>query len=432
MPLLADRIGRKNILVFVNINAIVGTILYYCSKTIEELIISQTILGILFASNITVTVMVTSEYTSPRYRGVLVTLKAATFYWGLWVSNAIGTFFHWRNIVFVAFACCAHNLLCIFYKESPYWLASKTRFDECAKVHRWLKGTDEDSEEELRKLIISQEQLRNKAELKENTTFCEKVTKVFTVIRYKSFYVPLLYALLTISLFFFSGKMVCAVYVIDIIKTITPSEKTAYEGMLVLDAFTVLSTYVGCGLTKVLKRRTQLFVSTLIGMAFLFILSIYLYMINLNILSENKYISLFLLTAYSTAICAGPNIIPSCCMTELTPFKYRSYFLCYLAACNSILFATILKLAPLVFKHLGTHGAFFFYAMSSTVIVLVLYKYLPETKDLTIQEIQERVLQDVYHDRAGIKNETIPLKETVSEKKRNSYEVLPTVLMKSL
>ncbi|XP_069358318.1 facilitated trehalose transporter Tret1-2 homolog isoform X1 [Maniola hyperantus] len=410
LPLLAYRFGRKYILVLISVSALLGNIIFYCSTSMIELIVSQAIQGILAASITTITIMVMSEYTSPKYRGVLLAVKSATLYWGVWISNAIGTFYHWRNIGIVIFVCSIFNLSSIFYKESPYWLATKGRFEECTKVHRWLKGTGEDSEEELRKLILSQqEHLSLKAEIKGRATF-RKYFKILYILRCETFYKPFVYAIFPTCLYHFSGKMAYTVYAIDIIKKLTSSEKTAYGGMLILDAVTVLGMYLGCGLAKILRRRTQLLVFSSIGISFLFILSVYLYMVNINVLSDNKYVSLSLLTAFSLSIGSGPIILSACCAAELCPLRYRSYFLCCISIFNSIILATVVKFSPLLFKYFGTHGAFLFYAISSSVFLILIYKYMPETKDLTIQEIQERMTR--RDGRGHANRETLPLNET--------------------
>ncbi|CAH2240690.1 jg6644 [Pararge aegeria aegeria] len=415
LPLLAFRFGRKNVLFFISVNVLVGNIIFYCSKSVLELVISQVLQGALAASITTITIMVMSEYTSPEYRGVLLAVKSATFYWGVWTSNAIGTFYHWKNIGIVVFVCGIYNLSSICYRESPYWLATRGRFDECAKAHRWLKGTDLDSEDELRKLILSQqEHLENKAKLNKADKL-RKHIKIFNIIQCKSFYKPFVYSILPICLFHFSGKIAYTVYAIDIIKKITSSEDTAYEGMLIMDAVTVLGMYLGCGLAKFTRRRTQLLAFSCIGIGFLYILSSYLYLIKLNVLTENKYISLFLLMAFSISISGGPIILSACCSAELSPLRYRSYFLCCLSSFNSILLSSTVKFSPFIFKTFGLHGAFLFYAISASVFIILVYKYMPETKDQTIQEIQERITRGDPKDKGRvIETETVPLKDTES------------------
>ncbi|XP_045765834.1 facilitated trehalose transporter Tret1-2 homolog [Maniola jurtina] len=391
-PMVAYRYGRKIPLILVSVNVLIGNIIFYCSTSITELIFSQATLGMLVGSTLPITVMVMSEYTSPQYRGIFLTFKGATFYWGIWVSNVMGTFFHWRNISFLVFICGIYNLIsCIFYYESPYWLATNGHFDESAKVHRWLKGTDENSEEELRKLILSQkEHLNTKTRFNEQVKYSRSI-KILNIIRYEGFYKPLAYACLPMFLSNLSGKVACAVYAIDILKKITSSERMAYQGMLILDAVTVAGMYLGCALSKTVTRRKQLVSFSLTGVVFLYILSVYLYMIKYNVICENNIITLFLLMGYTISISCGPMILATSCSAELSPLRYRSYFVCCFGILCTIVFATTLKISPLVFRLCGTHGAFLFYAVSTSVFICLIYKYLPETKDRTIQEIQELI-----------------------------------------
>lgn len=137
LPLLAYQFGRKNIVVLVTFISLTGNILFYCGTSITELAISLAIQGTLAAFVSTVTMMVMSEYTSPKYRGVLLAMKTATFYWGVWISNMIGTFYHWKNIGILALVCTIYNLSSVFFKESPYWLASN---DVLMNVQKYTVG----------------------------------------------------------------------------------------------------------------------------------------------------------------------------------------------------------------------------------------------------------------------------------------------------
>lgn len=371
------------------VSTMASVLLFYFSTSVTELIISGFLQGMLQTIQIGVSIMVLTEYVSPKYRGIFITFKSATFYWGIWISNAIGTFFHWKNIGILIFTCCLYNFSILFWPESPYWLASKGRFEECAKCHRWLKGKDKDSEEELNKLILSSKENLKRRHENRKTNPKNVIIKFFNTVKAKRFYKPLLLAILTICLYHFSGKLACTGYVIDIIKTITVSESTAYEGMLVLDGITVLGMYAGVYLTKFFKRRPLLLISACIGVLFLFVLSLYLFLIHLNVISENKYLSLFLLMGFSLTISCGPMILSMCFSSELTPLKGRSIFVCIFTLATCSIMGSILKISPYIFKYFSSHGAFLFYAVMSSIFIFILYKVLPETKDKTIQEIEK-------------------------------------------
>ncbi|XP_045774311.1 facilitated trehalose transporter Tret1-like isoform X2 [Maniola jurtina] len=389
--------------------------------TVTELLISGFLQGMFPAVQLTGAVMVLTEYTSPNYRGIFLTFKSATFFWGIWISNAIGTFYHWKNIGILIFICCIYNTSLLFWPESPVWLATKGRFEECAKCHRWLKGVDKDSEEELKQLIYSQkENLRQKQERQLNKQkHC--VIKLYNSIADKKFYKPLLLCLLTSCLYHNSGKLACTVYAIDIIKAITVSESAAYEGMLVLDGVTVLGMYIGVFLIKFLKRRTLLLSTASIGVFFLFILSIYLYLVHFNVILESKYLTLFILTGFSVTISCGPMIMCVCLASEFTPIKHRSLFLAVYALLTNAVMGIVLKTFPYLFTYFNSHGSFLFCAIASSIIISIIYKVLPETKNKTILEIEK-----CFSDKKHVSKEEVELIDLKEESTKNIFPSVPT------
>lgn len=334
----------------------------------------------------TLLIVIVTEYTSPRYRGIFMTVKSTIFFWGVWIANATGTFSHWKNIAIFAFVCSAYSLTAFLWPESPSWLAMNGHFEECAASHRWLKGYDKESENELESLIKSQKEYRNASKRKEASL--SRLKNILETLKTKAFYKPLLLSMTVMSLYNFSGKFVCSMYSIELIKKITHSESTAYMGMLILEAVTIFSMQIGCVLSKFLKRRTLLLVSSSIGIMFLFLISLYLYLIELSVIAENKIISLLLLTLFSMTISCGPMILACTVYGELTPLRYRSSSLPALAIFSEILMASVLKISPNIFKIFDLHGAFLFYGLSASIFAFILYKYLPESKDKTLQEIE--------------------------------------------
>lgn len=386
LPILSRRFGRKVPFVILCINTLIGYVVFYFSTSTIILLISEIMQGMLIGSNMTLLILVVTEYTSPRYRGIFMTVKSTIFFWGVWIANATGTFSHWKNIAIIAFVCATVSLTSFCWPESPSWLAMNGRFEECAESHHWLKGFDKDSEKELEDLIQSQKEYIARCKKKEASS--KRFKNILETISTKAFYKPLLLSMTVMSLYNFSGKFVCSMYSIELIKKITKSESTAYTGMLILEAVTIFSMQIGCILSKYLKRRTLLLSSSSIGIMFLFIISLYLYLIKLSIVLENKIISLLLLTLFSMTISCGPMILACSVYGELTPLRYRSSSLPTLAIFSEILMASVLKVSPYIFKYFELHGAFLFYGVTASIFAFLLYKYLPESKDKTLQEIE--------------------------------------------
>ncbi|XP_072949867.1 facilitated trehalose transporter Tret1-like isoform X2 [Epargyreus clarus] len=388
VPILATLtglIGRKYSNLFIGIISLIGFIVFSCSTNATHLLISEIIQGSIVAALVTSAILIVTEYTSPSYRGLFLTIKSASFFWGLWVANTIGTFTHWKYIGILGGSCAIYTtLVSLYMPESPYWLANKERFNDCTSSLYWIRGSNDESKRELLNLLKA----RSNAET-DTRSFLSKIVEFKHAILSKTFYKPLLLSMLIITLNNFSGKYGFSVFAIDIIKNITNSESAAYSGMLILDGFTVFSTYVGSGLSKVIKRRTLFVASTLVAVLFLFIISIYLYLKSITVIVENKYVSIILLIGYSVALAVGPLILSTSLTAELIPVTHRTSFTLLMGIFTNLVFGTLIKVAPLLFGLLGDHGAFLFYGVSMTVCLIPIYAYLPETKDKTLMEIEE-------------------------------------------
>ncbi|PZC82619.1 hypothetical protein B5X24_HaOG210063 [Helicoverpa armigera] len=390
LPVFMKYIGRKYTFMFVCVSNLVSYVVFYLSVTVNQIIISQVINGINTGSHFTVSVMIITEYTSPKHRGFFLTVKSATLFWGIFMSNAIGTFFHWRNIGLVGIICSAYGLLiAIVLPESPFWLATKQRFDKCADTHRWMMGFSKQSESDLEKLINYQKNLNLEAQSK---SFDLKgyITGYLKVVSSRQFYKPLVLCLLVHSLYIFSGKVVFSVYAIDIISKITAGHHISpYTAMLVLDGVTVFCMYIGCLVAKVLPRKKLLIGSSLVGIGFLLSISLYVFLIKLSLVVENNYFAIFLLIGYSMGLCFGPVILTQTITGELVSIEARGLSSCCMDLSSKVLLGTLVKMSPFLFKTWGTHGAFLFFGLSTSLFLFLIYKFLPETKDMTLQEIAE-------------------------------------------
>lgn len=54
---------------------------------------------------------------------------------------------------------------------------------------------------------------------------------------------------------------------------------------------------------------------------------------------------------------------------------------------DNIVMGSVVKILPFLLSTIGAHGAFFFYGGSSLVLTLLIYYFIPETKDKTIVEL---------------------------------------------
>ncbi|XP_068624456.1 facilitated trehalose transporter Tret1-like, partial [Battus philenor] len=283
LTILPRYMGRKKCFLLISIAAMVGFILMYLSKTMVHLLISAIINGVLMGSHNTISIIIITEYSSSQYRGLFLTIKSASFLWGVWVANIIGTFIHWKYIALVGCVLTAYILLTtLIWPESPLWLASKGRFDECAVSHHWLKGHNRLSEKELDDIVNFYKEHKPSSDDKIKIEIGKMFKGYIDMFCEKSFYKPFLLSALINLLYNSLGKMTCTVYAFDILRTIMNSESAAYTGMLILDGVTIIGAYIGSGVSKFVRRRSLMLVTTSTGILFLYLLSLYIYLVNEN------------------------------------------------------------------------------------------------------------------------------------------------------
>ncbi|XP_039762982.1 facilitated trehalose transporter Tret1-like [Pararge aegeria] len=381
LPLFTKRYGRKLPQIITSLASMAIFIILYYSQSVIHILISEVLQGFLYAGNVTVRILVVTDYTSPKYRGIFLAIKSASFFWGIWVANAIGTFFYWKNIAILGFICAVYTLNVLLWPESPYWLASKGRFDECRKSFRQIHGINVKSERELKELIkVQTERFRIENEYGK--------MGVLEMVRSSEFYKPLLLSAVAIIQYHLSGKVVISLYILDIFKNITANEWSAYIAMLILDGVTVFGMYVGSFLSRVLKRRTLYMSCSFTGIAFLLTISLYLFMVRLNLLGENHFVTIALLCLYSISISCGPLILSISLYGELIPQKFQAISYTLVSLTFGIFYSTLIKVSPSIFRAFGIDGTFLFYAITCALCTIYLFLYLPETKNKTQQEIE--------------------------------------------
>ncbi|XP_028176927.1 facilitated trehalose transporter Tret1-like [Ostrinia furnacalis] len=385
--IVVHHFGRKKVYNYATVVSFVCFTILYCSKNATDLLVSRLFCGVQSGLLLSTFLMVMTESMKPRYRGLFFALKSASIYWGVWCSNTIGTFCPYNYIGIVGMSCSVINFFITFViPETPFWLASRGRYEECAAAHRWLKGADEDTEKEL-KAIFDSFQKDGKVPIQTRKSLLTTVKEYWTIICQPSFYKPVSIGFIIEMMCVATGKLVFAMYAIEIIGKVTKNKTTAHYFMLILDGFSVLGMYMGCVLAKRLKRRTMLLCSSTLSAILMFAVSFYLYLVKFKIMSENNILFLSILVLYSLITCCGPMLLFSVICGELFPLKGRSFGVILSGVINSALFGLSMKFTPYLLWAINTENTFLFFAIFSTTCIILEYKYLPETKDKTLNEI---------------------------------------------
>ncbi|XP_045779733.1 facilitated trehalose transporter Tret1-like isoform X2 [Maniola jurtina] len=379
-----DWCGRKKAQIIIMVPGIIGWTLIYLSSNITTLIIGRVLCGFTGGASLTIGAVIIGEYTSPKNRGMFLNLKTTAVCFGNMIVHIFGNFLVWKYVALVALV--PHIIaVCIIltWPESPAWLVSKKRFKSSEKSFYWLRGTSSDSRREIEALTQAQ---KEKITFENSSSISEKMTGFCK----KDFLKPMLVMVFSGLLLEASGRHIFPAYAIQIIREVTGNTTDSFYYTLGIDLIITVSALFSSALVRVLKRRTLLFSS---GFAALFILAcvcIYLYLTANGIMSKNRpWIPILLFCGYFILSNLGCTPIPLAFLGELFPLAYRSVGSNLSGVLLSLYLMIGMQVTPFLLVGVKVYGTFAVFGSATGLALVVLCFILPETKDRTLQEIED-------------------------------------------
>lgn len=160
--------------------------------------------------------------------------------------------------------------------------------------------------------------------------------------------------------------------------------------MITLDIQRIISNSIAVFVIRKVKRRTMLLLTVGINLCAFLSLAGYTYCKGRNLLPfDHPAIGITLIHIHMFSIATGTVPLPFIIAGEVFPLEYRS-----LAGGISVLFLSLnlfitVKTVPILFKTIGIYGAYVLYASVVGYCLVVSLLFLPETKDRTLQEIED-------------------------------------------
>lgn len=135
-------------------------------------IITRALVGIFSGGTFIILYLATGKYAPESKRlFCLYIVNFVAFTFGTAVTHILCLLFHWRMVALISiFPTTLAIIILFFWVESPSWLASKGRFEECVVVFRSFHGYSERATEELN-LLLNVEKLKQSNHRKEYVTF---------------------------------------------------------------------------------------------------------------------------------------------------------------------------------------------------------------------------------------------------------------------
>ncbi|CAH0731693.1 unnamed protein product, partial [Brenthis ino] len=393
---LMDTIGRKKSHLLTILPIFIGWYLLLLVNSVAGLIAARFLQGVAMGMLGPLGSIIIGEMTDPRNRGAFLTSVSLSLTMGVMTTHALGIYFSWQqNVLICSFITFTSLVLIIYYNpESPSWLIAKGRYEEGEEIFFWLRGRDSVQEAELENMIAAQKMQRKSSLIEEKQSLKVKVKGFFSYLRNTSkkpeFYKPIIIMSMLYTMFQFAGINVISSYAMDIIHKVVGPQANAKFIMVMLDVERVICNILAVFLMKTLKRRTLLFSSGAVCVLSYIGKSFYVYAKQNDMLPyDNEWIPLLLIGIYMCSLTIGISSIPFAISGEIFPLEYRGLGGGISILCLSLNFFVAVKSFPVLTNAVGLPITYLIYAGAVVFCLSIVYFMMPETKDRTLQEIED-------------------------------------------
>lgn len=402
---ILDVLGRKKSHLLTIAPALVGWFMIILVNSVAGLIIARFLQGVAMGMMGVLGSIIIGEMTDPRNRGMFLTCVSLSLTIGVLFAHTLGSFFSWQiSALICAFIPFLSLLLIAYTPESPAWLLHKGRFAEATEVWTWLRGSSEEQGTELDRMITAQKMVRKSSVAGMDIPLSMRLKRAF---RYfietchkPEFFKPIIIMLFLYTMFQFAGINVFSSYATDIIQQVVGPEANAKFLMVVMDIERLICNLLTVYLMKTLKRRTLLFSTGFVCVLAYFGKATYVYLKEVGKLPyDSQWIPLALIGLYMFTLTVGISSIPFALSGEIFPFEYRGLGSGISILALSLNFFVAVKCFPMLNGLIGLPLTYILYASIVAICLSVVWFMLPETKDRTLQDIEDifrgRTLEDV-------------------------------------
>lgn len=382
---LMDNIGRKLTLIITEIPLIIGWALIAGAQNIEMIYAGRVFVG--FGSGMVGAParVYTCEVTQPHLRGMLGALASVGVSTGVLIQYVLGSFLSWQALSAICGAVPVISLLSmLIMPETPNYLLTKNDPEKARHSLAKLRGSTFNVDGEIDQMLLFKE--KNHVEkLKGGKETIKALLQPSTL---KPFGILVLYFLM----YQFSGVNTITFYAVEIFEK-SGAAMDKYYATITLGIVRVIFTIVGCIALRRFGRRPLTFVSGY-GCGFTMIaLGTYMYYLQgweeNNVAPKHTWIPVTCIFIFIIACTLGFLIVPWVMIGEVYPTQVRG-IIGGMTTCAAHFFVfLVVKTYPFLTHILQKYGTFWLYGTISFLGCVFFYFYLPETKDRTLQEIED-------------------------------------------
>ncbi|MBP9743403.1 MAG: sugar porter family MFS transporter [Burkholderiales bacterium] len=374
---IADRIGRKKILIIVGVLCTMGTLGLAQAKTLNEIYLFRFILGLPIGVGSFAAPSYISEIAPKSSRGMLVSFFQLAIVIGILLTY-IGNYYFstltnaWRHMFLFGLIPTIIFLFGLFLlPESPRWLIEKGMDKEAIKILTKLRSNVSLDEYHEIKLTVKKE---NSQKLNWDHLF-NKTN------------LPVLY-IASIIMFFqqFSGIDAIIYYAPQIFMQTGLELNSSMLSTVSIGIVNLISTIMGLiVLDKIGRRKLMLYGSIIMAVALAFV------MLSLSI-PQLKYFGIIGILTYIFAFATSTGVVGWLIVSEIFPLRVRGRGTSVAITTFWLFNISISFTFPILIKIIGIRYIFGFFALTCVASFIYYLYYLPETNGVSLETIEKNLI----------------------------------------
>lgn len=382
---MSIRYGRKRVLCVVAVPFALSWVLTVVATNIYMLYAASLLGGVCTAIIAVVTPVYISEIAHPDIRGCLCALSKLSSNVGMLLSYLLGASLNWRQLASVTAAAPACLFLAaLVIPETPSYLLYRGRDTEAAASLAWLRS--------------GRDVARELTTMKENiATLRRHEVQTPPSVAYRDILRPLFVTCGLMVFQKFSGANAFNFYAVPILSE-TFVGLDPHRAAVVVVFVQICAGLASSALVDTIGRRPLLVFSNMLMSAALAAFGGYVYLKGLDTNEDmfarqqwrqSDWVPLFCILVIEIAFALGVSPISWLYIGELFPLKHRGFGALAAAVSYACSFASVKSFVDL--QHtLGLYGAFWLYSSLSALALVFTLLFVPETKGLSLQEMQEQ------------------------------------------
>ncbi|XP_013175134.1 PREDICTED: probable polyol transporter 3 [Papilio xuthus] len=259
VALLGEKIGRRHTISILTVPVLISYIMVHYGYDKTTFFISRIIVGVSYGGILVLITLTMAEYTNPNKRAICVNyISSIGPSLGTMLGHVLSILLHWRTVALIGLIPTGLSaILPLFWVESPSWLATQGRFEECKEAFILLRGTGKEAEAELKLLIDTTRNTQSQVRAS-GIKFHKTMALLRKAMKQKYFWKLYLLSIIINIYRISAGKLLFSTLAITMLQQITGTSNIL-TSTLIVDGFIVLGNILSFFVLNRMKMRTHLF-----------------------------------------------------------------------------------------------------------------------------------------------------------------------------